>query len=82
MRATGVGVGTATSRIGSAASTYLMPLALTSIGASGAMAIGAAITLAAFIVCYFLAPETRGISLHATSGDYENAFPESPRSSV
>ena len=82
VRATGVGVGTATSRIGSAASTYLMPLALTSIGASGAMAIGAAITLAAFIVCYFLAPETRGISLHATSGGYENAFPESPRSSV
>ncbi|MGY4650181.1 MFS transporter [Mycobacterium sp. URHB0021] len=74
VRATGVGVGTAASRVGSAASTYLMPLALTSIGAPAAMAIGAAIALGAFIICYFLAPETRGISLHASSaGDAEVA---------
>jgi MFS transporter, putative metabolite transport protein len=39
------------------------------------MAIGAAITLGAFIICYFLAPETRGISLHASSaGEAEVAL--------
>jgi MFS transporter, putative metabolite transport protein len=67
IRATAVGVGTAASRIGSATSTYLIPVALTSIGATATMAIGAAITLAALIVCYFLAPETRGVSLHAAA---------------
>jgi MFS transporter, putative metabolite transport protein len=44
-----------------------MPLALKSVGASRAMAIGAAIALGAFIICYFLAPETHGISLLASS---------------
>ncbi|MFE3281354.1 MFS transporter [Nocardia sp. NPDC059239] len=65
VRATAVGVGTAISRVGSAISTYLMPVALVSIKLAATMAIGAAITLAALIVCYFLAPETRGVSLHA-----------------
>ncbi|PEG41228.1 MFS transporter [Mycolicibacterium agri] len=78
VRATGVGVGTAASRVGSAASTYLMPIALASIGASGVMAIGAAITLGALIISYFLAPETRGIALHATSAGDADATSGSP----
>jgi MFS transporter, putative metabolite transport protein len=78
VRATAVGVGTAASRVGSAVSTYLVPLALVGLGATGTMAIGAAISLAALVVSYFLAPETRGVSLHAAVAGTETTPANTP----
>lgn len=63
VRATAVGVGTAMSRIGSAAGTYLMPMALVSLGPSGALGIGAAVTVVGLLVAVVMAPETRGVAL-------------------
>ncbi|MCV7290402.1 MFS transporter [Mycolicibacterium wolinskyi] len=63
VRATAVGVGTAVSRIGSAGGTYLMPLALTALGAGGALGVGAAVTAVGLVVAIFMAPETRGVAL-------------------
>ncbi|MGV0812991.1 MFS transporter [Mycolicibacterium boenickei] len=63
VRATAVGVGTAVSRIGSAGGTYLMPLALSALGAGGALGVGAAVTAVGLVVAIFMAPETRGVAL-------------------
>lgn len=67
VRATAVGVGTALSRIGSAASTYLMPVALAGSGASGVLLVGCVVTVIGFVATFALAPETRGRSLSDTS---------------
>ncbi|WP_372697325.1 MFS transporter [Arthrobacter sp. JSM 101049] len=75
IRATAVGFGTAISRVGSAASTYLMPVAIISFGASGALLIGAGISLVGLVATFILAPETANRSLSDTSGD---ATPEHP----
>lgn len=69
IRATAVGFGTAISRVGSAASTYLMPIAIISFGASGALLIGAVISLAGFLGTLLLAPETANRSLRETTGE-------------
>ena len=67
VRATAVGIGTSVSRIGSAVSTYLMPLAIVNYGASGSLAIGAGISLIGLIATIFLAPETANRSLSSTA---------------
>jgi putative MFS transporter len=77
VRATAVGVGTAISRIGSAAGTYLMPMALISFGASGALMIGAVVTLIGLVASIFLAPETRGASLTDTASKTESEVEKS-----
>lgn len=71
VRATAVGVGTAMSRIGSAGGTYLMPMALTGLGAGGALGIGAVVTVVGLVAAVFMAPETRNVALTdcATSDD-------------
>lgn len=69
IRATAVGFGTAISRVGSAASTYLMPIAIISFGASGALLIGAVISLVGLLGTLFLAPETANRSLSETTGE-------------
>lgn len=69
VRATAVGLGTAFSRIGSAISTYLMPLAIVNFGASGSLAIGAAVSLVGLIATIVLAPETRNRSLTDTAAE-------------
>lgn len=67
VRATAVGVGTAMSRFGSAAGTYLMPFTLTNWGATSALLIGAVVTLAGFVATLAWAPETRGQPLGAVA---------------
>ncbi|BCT78040.1 MFS transporter [Sinomonas cyclohexanicum] len=70
IRATAVGFGTAISRVGSAASTYLMPVAIVSFGAAGSLLIGAVISLVGLVATFLLAPETANKSLHElTAGD-------------
>lgn len=82
VRATAVGVGTAVSRVGSAISTYLMPTAILTLGASGALLIGAAVSLAGLVATYILAPETANQSLQTATGPvaavHPNQSPESP----
>ncbi|CAM4042651.1 MFS transporter [Helcobacillus massiliensis] len=67
VRATAVGVGTALSRIGSAVSTYLMPLMILNFGASKSLMAGAVIALAGLLVTILLGEETMGRSLKDTA---------------
>ncbi len=77
IRATAVGFGTAISRVGSAASTYLMPVAIISFGAAGALLIGAGISLVGLVATFLLAPETANRSLsETTSRDGRSEDPE------
>ena len=54
--------------MGPAASTYLMPVAIISFGASGALLIGAGISLVGLVATFILAPETANRSLADISG--------------
>ncbi|MFJ5227354.1 MFS transporter [Streptomyces sp. NPDC088400] len=67
LRATGVGIATAMSRVGSAASTFLLPLATVDLGVRGTLGIGLAITLVGLGVSVFLAPETKDLGLAEAS---------------
>ncbi len=63
VRATAVGFGTAISRVGSAGSTYLMPVAMLTFGAAGSLLIGAVISVVGLLATFLLAPETANKSL-------------------
>jgi len=65
LRASGIGLAVACSRLGSAASTFLLPLVVASFGVR--MALGACVATLVFglIVCLVWAPETRSLSLGA-----------------
>ena len=67
VRATGAGIASAASRIGAAIGTFLLPLALTSIGVGPTLLIGAAICGIGAVVSQLLAPETTGQSLSRTA---------------
>jgi putative MFS transporter len=68
IRAIGVGMGTSFSRIGAAIGTWLVPMALDSIGIGNTMFVAAGVTLLGLIISVALAPETRAMSLEeATS---------------
>lgn len=69
IRATAVGFGTAISRVGSAASTYLMPMAIINFGASGSLFIGAIISLVGLLATYWLAPETANKTLQELTSE-------------
>lgn len=60
LRSAGVGLATAFSRLGSAASTFLLPILLTNLGLSATMAILAAILAIGGVVSVMWAPETKG----------------------
>ncbi|GAA1948507.1 MFS transporter [Amycolatopsis minnesotensis] len=64
IRATAVGLCTGISRIGAAIGTFATPWALTTLGLSATMYIAAGIALAGAVVSLFMAPETKGKSLH------------------
>lgn len=67
IRGAGVGFATATSRIGAAAGTFLLPIAMERLGMPPTMLIAAAICVAGGIVSHLLAPETKGLALGEAS---------------
>lgn len=67
LRASGVGVAVAISRIGAAVGTFLLPLGIDHIGIGPVLLIGGAILLIGLVICAIWAPETRGISLEQAS---------------
>ncbi|MFD3373000.1 MULTISPECIES: MFS transporter [unclassified Streptomyces] len=67
LRATGVGIATAMSRVGSATSTFLLPIAADDLGVRGTLGVAVAITLVGLVVSYFLAPETKDLGLTEAS---------------
>ncbi|MDI2036542.1 MFS transporter [Paenarthrobacter nitroguajacolicus] len=79
VRATAVGFGTAISRVGSAASTYLMPVAIINFGAAGSLLIGAGISLVGLLATFFLAPETANRSLSELTTETKPASPETSK---
>lgn len=73
IRSLGVGFATAMSRLGSAISTGLLPLALVSYGVQITMLLLSAVLLIGLLVSIFWAPETRDLSLVTASGRKEYA---------
>lgn len=63
LRATGMGVATGMSRLGSAAGTFVLPSTTEAIGVRGALLIAAGIGVVGTVVSWFLAPETRHLGL-------------------
>jgi len=63
VRTSGVGLATATSRLGSAASTFLLPMGLIQFGVSETMFFLGLILLLGTVVSYLWAPETKNLSL-------------------
>jgi MFS transporter, putative metabolite transport protein len=63
IRAAAVGMAVALTRFGAAIGTFLVPIALTSLGISATMYGGAAITVIGFVACVMWAEETRNRSL-------------------
>ena len=67
LRASGIGVAAAFSRIGAAGGTFLLPIGITHIGIGPSVLIGAAVCAIGLFVTYIWAPETTGISLTQTT---------------
>lgn len=67
LRASGIGVAAAFSRIGAAGGTFLLPIGITHIGIGPSVLIGAGLCAIGLLVTYMWAPETTGISLTKTS---------------
>lgn len=67
IRGAGVGFGTAFSRIGAAAGTFVLPMSVTALGVGPTMLIAAGICAVGAVISQFLAPETTGLSLSDTS---------------
>jgi putative MFS transporter len=63
IRGSAVGLASSLSRIGAAVGTYLVPLALTSLGIGTTMIIAGGITLLGLVISLAWAPETRGLTL-------------------
>lgn len=67
LRATGMGVATGMSRLGSAAGTFLLPSTTEALGVRGALLIATGIGVAGTVVSWFMAPETRHLKLAEAS---------------
>ncbi len=66
VRGTGVGIVVAFSRIGAALGTFLLPILMESIGATGTLIVCAAILVLGGLVCQFFAPETSAKFINQT----------------
>lgn len=67
VRASGIGLATAVSRLGSAISTFLLPISVAGIGVSPTMGILAAILALGGLISWAWAPETKALSLSQAS---------------
>jgi putative MFS transporter len=65
LRASGIGLAIAASRIGSAASTFLLPVIVAAYGVRTALGACVAVLAIGAVVCYRWAPETKNLSLVA-----------------
>jgi len=63
LRASGIGLASAVSRIGSAVSTFLLPLIVTAYGIRTALAACVTVLAVGVLICQRWAPETRGLRL-------------------
>jgi len=63
VRASGIGLATAVSRLGSAVSTFLLPVSVAGLGLSPTMGILAAILALGAIISWAWAPETKSLTL-------------------
>jgi MFS transporter, putative metabolite transport protein len=63
LRASGVGFGTAASRIGSAVSTFMLPVCVDELGIRPTLGICVGVLLTGAITCHVFAPETQGQSI-------------------
>jgi len=68
VRATAMGFGTAASRIGAAIGTFLLPLLLASLGIGPTMILASLLCFVGFVMSWFMAPETKGLTLDEASG--------------
>lgn len=64
IRGSAVGLATSLSRIGAAIGTYLVPMALTSIGIANTMFVAFGVSMVGLLVSWIMAPETRAMDLH------------------
>jgi putative MFS transporter len=67
VRASGVGVASAFSRIGAAIGTFLLPVGISTIGIGGTMLIGSALCVLGAVASHLGAPETTGQTLTRSS---------------
>ena len=65
LRASGMGLAIAASRVGSALSTFLLPLVVAGYGVQAALAACVVVLAGGAVTCFLLAPETRGLRLAA-----------------
>ncbi|MDT0572623.1 MFS transporter [Streptomyces sp. DSM 3412] len=70
IRATGIGFAAATSRVGGAVGTFLVPVGLQEWGVSAVVLCGCALSLVGALVSVAWAPETSGLSLSRSSAPY------------
>ena len=63
LRASGIGLAVAASRIGSALSTFLLPLVVASFGVRAALGACVVVLVTGWLICQLWAPETRGVRL-------------------
>ena len=69
LRASGVGLAVASSRFGSAISTFLLPLAVQHVGIHSALGVCVAVLLFGGVFCHVMAPETGGENLSDVEAD-------------
>jgi putative MFS transporter len=65
LRASGIGLAIAASRIGSAVSTFLLPIVVASYGARAALGTCVAVLAIGAVICQRWAPETKNVRLGA-----------------
>ncbi|KWF60057.1 MFS transporter [Burkholderia pseudomultivorans] len=69
LRASGVGLAVASSRFGSAVSTFLLPIAVAQVGIHAALSVCVAVLLFGGVFCHFMAPETGSENLSDVQSD-------------
>jgi putative MFS transporter len=69
LRASGIGLAVAASRIGSAISTFLLPIIVTDYGVHAALGICVAVLVLGTVICLRWAPETRHVPLGSLDTD-------------